>query len=132
MTNPLGFVVLARRPNPYREDPWDYWAIGRLFPSAPAAITALAKGELADDIEREAVAYRIDRDSAPNHRHHRECIHNLTPEDQIAARGRSVEWWRSVGAEWPKQIQPGHWQCEPKADPVEYVVQPVGEWNGER
>ena len=130
MTNSLGFVVLARRPQPYKEDPWDYWPIGKLYLTAPAATTALAKGELSDAIEREAVAWKIDQDSKPNHRHHSECIHNLTPEEQIALRGRTVDWWRDVGAEWPKQITKHDWTpMPPLLDPVEYVVQPVGEWN---
>lgn len=124
----LGFVVLARRPNPWAQDPWDYWAIGKLYRTEAQAITALAKGELADDIQREAVAYRIDQDSKPTHRHHRDCIHNLSPEEQIALRGRTVEWWTNVGASWPKQITKAHWDYPgPYSDPVEYVVRPISE-----
>lgn len=128
--SPLGFVVLARRPNPWAQDPWDYWAIGKLYRTEAQAVTALAKGELADDIQREALAYRIDQDSKPTHRHHRECIHNLTPEEQIAMRGRTVEWWLNIGAAWPKQIQPEHWEDEPRPDPVEYIVRSISEWGG--
>lgn len=40
MTEPLGFVVLARRPNPWAQDPWDYWAVGKLYRDEAQAITA--------------------------------------------------------------------------------------------
>jgi hypothetical protein len=44
------------------------------------------------------------------HRHHRDCIHNLSPEEQIAARGRTREWWEAMGFSMPKQITPNEWE----------------------
>lgn len=47
------------------------------------------------------------------HLHHRDCIHNLTPEQQVTVRGKTVEWWtRMVGA-LPEQITPEQWDTEP-------------------
>lgn len=86
MSEPLGFVVVARRPNPWAQDPWDYWAVGRLYRTEAAAVTALAKGELSDDIEREAVAWRIDQDSKPAH-----------AGGHVSSQVRSYEWWETVG-----------------------------------
>jgi hypothetical protein len=44
------------------------------------------------------------------HRHHRDCIHNLTPDEQIAARGRTREWWEAMGLPIPEQITPDQWE----------------------
>jgi hypothetical protein len=43
------------------------------------------------------------------HRHHQHCIHNLTPDEQIAMRGRTREWWEAVGLALPVQITPEDW-----------------------
>ncbi len=44
------------------------------------------------------------------HLHHRDCIHNLPPEEQIAIRGRTVEWWMKVIGSMPEQITPDQWE----------------------
>lgn len=44
------------------------------------------------------------------HRHHPHCIHNLPPDVQIAARGRSREWWEAMGLPIPEQITPEQWE----------------------
>ena len=31
MTDRIGYVVLARRPNPYKEHPWDYETVGPVY-----------------------------------------------------------------------------------------------------
>ena len=41
MTDRIGFIVLARRPNPYREHPWDYEAISKVYDTADEADHAL-------------------------------------------------------------------------------------------
>lgn len=47
------------------------------------------------------------------HLHHSACIHNLTPEEQVALRGKSVEWWTRVIGPLPRQIMPDQWETEP-------------------
>ncbi|WP_288336896.1 hypothetical protein [uncultured Gordonia sp.] len=47
------------------------------------------------------------------HLHHRNCIHNLPPEEQVAMRGKSVDWWMTVVGRMPEQITPEQWECEP-------------------
>ncbi len=44
------------------------------------------------------------------HLHHCDCIHNLPPEEQIALRGKTVEWWTHVIGSMPEQITPDQWQ----------------------
>ena len=124
MTSPLGYVVLARRPNPYKQDPWDYWTVGsKTFLSPGYAADALADGSLKGDLEVEALEWKIDQDSQPNHRHHRECIHNLPGLTQIEMRGKTMSWWQKyVGERLPEQITYEQWETEPKPDPVEYVI----------
>lgn len=46
------------------------------------------------------------------HLHHRDCIHNLPPEEQVEMRGRTVEWWMAVHGSMPVQITPDQWECE--------------------
>ena len=46
------------------------------------------------------------------HLHHRDCIHNMPSEDQIAMRGKTVEWWMAFVGSMPEQITPGQWECE--------------------
>ena len=47
------------------------------------------------------------------HRHHCDCIHNLPPEEQVAMRGRTVEWWTKVIGPLPEQITPEQWEEQP-------------------
>jgi hypothetical protein len=53
------------------------------------------------------------REKHGRHLHHRNCIHNLPPEEQVAMRGRSVEWWTTIVGPLPEQIIPDQWECEP-------------------
>lgn len=59
------------------------------------------------------------------HKHHQGCIHNLPPEEQIAMRGRTVEWWMTVIGPMPVQITPDDWEEEPL-----FPAAPGGESNG--
>jgi hypothetical protein len=43
------------------------------------------------------------------HRHHQDCIHNLPPDEQIALRGRTRDWWVRMGLTIPVQITPDDW-----------------------
>ena len=47
------------------------------------------------------------------HLHHRNCIHNLPPKEQVAIRGRTVEWWTKVIGPLPEQITPDQWETDP-------------------
>lgn len=47
------------------------------------------------------------------HLHHSDCIHNLPPEEQIAVRGKTVEWWLKMIGPLPVQITPSQWQTDP-------------------
>lgn len=47
------------------------------------------------------------------HLHHRDCIHNLPPEEQVALRGKTVDWWLAIVGPLPKQITPADWEVEP-------------------
>lgn len=47
------------------------------------------------------------------HLHHRNCIHNLPPEEQVAMRSYTVEKWLAIIGPLPKQITPDQWECEP-------------------
>lgn len=55
------------------------------------------------------------RDKHGRHLHHSDCIHNLPPEEQVALRGRSVEWWTAIVGPLPEQITPDQWETEPPA-----------------
>lgn len=46
------------------------------------------------------------------HLHHRHCIHNLSPEDQAAMHGRTVEEYVALHGALPEQITPEQWECE--------------------
>lgn len=128
MTGLCGFVVLAKRPNPYKQDPWDYWVVGKeVYLSRGYAADALADGSLKEALEAEALAWQIDQDSKPNHRHHRECIHNLSPRAQVAARGRDIGWWETYVGKLPEQITCEQWTTKPKPDPVEYCIGAITE-----
>ena len=47
------------------------------------------------------------------HLHHRDCIHNLLPEQQVELRGKTVDWWLRVIGPLPDQITPDDWETEP-------------------
>jgi len=47
------------------------------------------------------------------HLHHRDCIHNLPSEEQIAMRGKTVEWWLAMVGTLPEQITPDQWETTP-------------------
>ena len=67
-----------------------------------------------DDIRRDVLAALRKRDeNGGQHLHHRDCIHNLPPAEQIAMRGKTVEWWKKVIGSLPTQITPDDWQTEP-------------------
>jgi hypothetical protein len=60
-----------------------------------------------------AAALRKRAANGGRHLHHRNCIHNLPPEKQVAMRGKTVEWWERVIGALPEQITPEQWQTEP-------------------
>ena len=47
--------------------------------------------------------------SGAPHRHHKDCIHNLPADEQIALRGRTREWWEAMGLPEPIVIDPSQW-----------------------
>jgi len=47
------------------------------------------------------------------HLHHRDCIHNLPPEQQVQMHGKTVDWWQKMIGPLPEQISPDQWQTEP-------------------
>ena len=47
------------------------------------------------------------------HKHHKDCIHNLPPEEQIELRGESIEWWMKMVGSMPIQITPDEWEESP-------------------
>lgn len=49
------------------------------------------------------------------HLHHRDCIHNLPPDEQVRLRGKTVDWWIRVIGDLPEQITPDQWETEPPA-----------------
>ena len=69
---------------------------------------------VAESMERLVVA-ALQRRISNNweHKHHKGCIHNMPPEDQIAMRGKSVEWWMTVVGSMPVQITPADWEEGP-------------------
>jgi hypothetical protein len=69
----------------------------------------LAEALLASLLANPHVQDRLD--GAP-HQHHQGCIHNLTPDQQIAARGRTREWWEAMGLSIPVQITPAEWRAK--------------------
>lgn len=50
--------------------------------------------------------------AAGGHRHHKSCIHNMTPEEQVTARGRTVEYWLKMHGSLPRQITPDEWEID--------------------
>lgn len=67
----------------------------------------------ANEVGRVFAAAMERRERAGRHLHHRDCIHNLPPEEQIALRGKTVEWWMSIVGTMPVQITPDQWEAEP-------------------
>lgn len=55
----------------------------------------------------------VHRERHGRHLHHGNCIHNPPPEEQVALRGKSVEWWTTIVGPLPEQITPEQWECEP-------------------
>jgi hypothetical protein len=51
------------------------------------------------------------------HLHHRDCIHNLPPVEQVAMRGKTVEWWTAFVGPLPEQITPDQWVTDPPRTP---------------
>jgi len=60
-----------------------------------------------------AAALRKRAENGGRHLHHGECIHNLPPEDQVAMRGKTVDWWTRVVGSLPEQITPDQWETDP-------------------
>lgn len=58
-------------------------------------------------------ALRKRAENGGRHLHHRDCIHNLTPEEQIEIRGKTVGWWMQVIGRMPVQISPEQWETDP-------------------
>lgn len=58
-------------------------------------------------------ALRKRAENGGRHLHHRDCIHNLPPEQQLAMRGKTVEWWTSLVGPLPEQITPDQWETDP-------------------
>ena len=62
-------------------------------------------------------ALRKRDENGGQHLHHSTCIHNLPPEEQVAMRGRTVEWWTKVIGPLPEQITPEQWETDPPDGP---------------
>ncbi|MFE2973318.1 hypothetical protein [Streptomyces sp. NPDC059258] len=60
-----------------------------------------------------AAAFRKRDENGGRHLHHRDCIHNLPPERQVAMRGKTTEWWTRIIGPLPEQITPDQWETEP-------------------
>lgn len=58
-------------------------------------------------------ALRKRGENGGRHLHHRDCIHNFPPEEQVAMRGKTVEWWTQVIGPLPEQITSEQWETEP-------------------
>lgn len=69
---------------------------------------------MADDIKRLIIAaVKKMNEGDGRHLHHSDCIHNLSPEDQIKLRGKTVEWWMKYVGRMPVQITPDQWETTP-------------------
>lgn len=65
--------------------------------------------DIKDDILR-AMAHRLR--NGGQHLHHRHCIHNLPPEEQVALRRRTPEEYVAIHGAMPVQIAPEDWEIE--------------------
>lgn len=68
---------------------------------------------MSDDLKRDMLAALTHRQKHGGHKHHEHCIHNLTPVEQIEARGKTVEWWTKAIGPLPEQITPDDWEIQP-------------------
>lgn len=68
---------------------------------------------MSDAMDIVTAALRKRAKNGGKHLHHRDCIHNLPPEKQIAMRGKTVEWWTRMVGDLPKQITQEQWETEP-------------------
>lgn len=66
-----------------------------------------------DYTELAAATFRKRAANGGVHLHHRDCIHNLSPEEQIDLHGKTVEWWLKMIGDLPEQISPDEWQTDP-------------------
>jgi len=68
-------------------------------------------------IERGVVGALLMLDSSEPHRHHRNCIHNLSPREQYEIRASRTRWtyeqWVEIRGSEPVQITPDQWEIEP-------------------
>lgn len=64
------------------------------------------------DLEADIVKALRHRLANGRHLHHRHCIHNLPPEEQVALRRRTPEEWVAIHGAMPEQITPNDWECE--------------------
>lgn len=60
------------------------------------------------------------------HVHFRGCIHNMPPEEQIEARGKTVEWWMRVVGAMPAQITEADYGREP-LDLQEHITEALAD-----
>jgi hypothetical protein len=58
-------------------------------------------------------ALRKRAENGGRHLHHRDCIHNLPPVEQVELRGKTVEWWTTRVGPLPEQIGPDQWETDP-------------------
>ncbi len=65
---------------------------------------------MSEQLKQDMIAALKHRAANGRHLHHKDCIHNLPPEEQIAVRGRSVEWWMALHGSMPEQITPDQWE----------------------
>ncbi|MGV8064572.1 hypothetical protein PJP13_24215 [Mycobacterium kansasii] len=59
-----------------------------------------------DEVDR-AIEHRL---AGGEHFHHKGCIHNLPPGEQVAMHGWTVEKWLAIIGSMPVQITPDDWQ----------------------
>lgn len=62
-------------------------------------------------------ALRKRDENGGRHLHHRDCIHNLPPTEQIELRGKTAEWWTTRVGPLPEQITPDQWETDPPETP---------------